>query len=271
MYKQNDTIKALRGMVFFVELGDDSDNKGGTLMKKCRPCVITSIDEDYNEINPRRYTVVPVSSREEPVIFSKTEVLFQSLNGYSVAVADSVTSVSTYDLKSYTYSIPTSLMKKIDNAVKVHLGYEPYSILEYDPATLVDFKEYKYGIDDTTPSLMSLLENTRAANNLKVLPTPVLTKSPGNNNDTTNNSKTIVVYKKLNQADLRALKNKGLKNWTVEDCVSFMRAFNEFSNAEMAKIFSVKLASIYPYKAAAVKKLDLAGVSLIHSKIAATC
>lgn len=260
MCNQNiDTIKALRGMVFFADLGDDADNKGGTLMKKIRPCVICSVDKNYNEKNPRRYTVVPISSREEPVIFAETEVLFVSANGFSAAVADSMTAVSTYDIKGYIYTIPEHVMRKIDNAVKVHLGYEPASILEYDPSTLVDFKEYKHGDD---------LRDRRPVVEHKNTTPAVVVENAGETKVTPISSKRIISYPRLSQSDLYALKNKGYRNWTVEECVAFMNAFNDFSNGEIAKILGIKTASIYSYKSTITKKIASAGVSMMHSKVA---
>lgn len=138
----NDTILAKRGMVFFVEINDgNEDTKNGTIMTKCRPCVIASVDEKYNNSNPRRYTIIPVTSRDDAVIFEYTEVLFKYKGDYKVAVVDSVKSVSMYDIKAnnYAYTLNEEVMKRIDDAIDVHFGHKPYDVLDLCGAILMDY------------------------------------------------------------------------------------------------------------------------------------
>ena len=284
MCKEMDTIIAQRGMVFYANLGEDNDNKGGTMMSKTRPCIIFSRDKDYNNTNPRRYTVIPISSRDGAFIFSLTEVLFLYKGAYNVAVTDSICPLSIFDLKNYLYTINSEVMDKIEKAVKVHCGFADPNILDITDADVTDYHEYKLAKDielkedeekrKNAKYETNQIENkisSNPANSYKPIDSSSFVKKPvtsvyHNNNShikatVTNitdrsDTKVFVTYKKLNQAELRLLKNKSQKDWTDEECVSFMRAFAEYNNNEVAAILGIKIKNLYQLKYTINKRVN---------------
>jgi mRNA-degrading endonuclease toxin of MazEF toxin-antitoxin module len=260
-----DTIQATKGMVFFMDLGSDNDNKGGTLIKKIRPCMVYASNENYNYLNPQRYTVIPISSREDNVIFNITDVIFIYKNEYKAAVVDSMTCVSVHDVKNYMYTVSPAVLERIEKAVKVHLGHESADILDVTFDDVIEYSKYredkkieKYSDDSSNIEIKAhtnpVVEEKKeeVATNI----TPVT--------NITTHQKSTVSPRQLTHADLLSLKKRTIKDWTTEECLLFMDCFNlgtnkgkgEFNNSEVARIFGIKLSRLYNIKYQVNKRLN---------------
>lgn len=274
----SDTIQATKGMVFFIDLGSENETKGGTVLRKIRPCMIYASNENYNYLNPNRYTVIPISSREEPVIFNITDVIFTYKSDYKAAVVDSLTCVSMYDIKNYMYTVSPVVLEKIEKAVKVHLGHESIDILDvtFDDVTdYTKYKEDKRNENKYTDDSRSIEIKTRTKEEKKEESKTITVNNITPVTNITTNQKAVVVEKLLTHMDLLSLKKRTIRDWSTEECISFMNCFNlgnrnkqGFSNEEVARILGIKLTRLYNMKYLINKRLTEEGIKTSKTSMA---
>lgn len=238
-FRKGDTVDCMKGMVFFVNLGDENDTKHGTIMRKVRPCVIVSRDEGFNELNPSRYTVIPITTREEGYIFSITDVLFTYGGCHYAAIVDHIITVSHLDIKGYKYTLNKSIMEKIDKAIQVHLGYASPSILDITEDDLKDYKEYKQ--EKENKHLKLVTETTPTNSDIDVT-----TKESDIESGNKEEDDSVLLDEQVPSRE--SMRKRSPNSWNYKEIEYFLNQFETNNTAQVAAMFGINMKKIYQVK-----------------------